>query len=228
VTLVQPQSPRAEAYRALRASIQFVRMRGALDRIVIAGISPSDPTESTAANLAVSLAASGTRVGLVDVDMRAGHLHERFERANSPGLTTVLLGDSELDAAIRRIDVPAGELLFLPGGGRPPNPADLVALEALDTLFDEIAKDVDVLLLSAPAVLPYSDAVTLAAHADGIVLVATARRTRRRELAAAAARLRRVGAPAIGVVLDGRGHDDTGFNPSIGELQPARRSGATD
>jgi len=154
------------------------------------------------ASLAATLAAGGSRVVLVDADLRAGQLHERFGLTRGNGLTSVLLGDTPLVDALRPVEVPAGALQILTTGPLPPNPADVLASESLAIVLSELGKAADFVVVSAPPLLPYNDALTVARHADGVILVATARRTRRRHLQTGAVKLRRVGAPALGIVLD--------------------------
>src|SRR5262249_22545537 len=135
VALNNPAAPGAEAYRAARAGVQFLSMQAPMRRVLVAGLRESDHQDVAAANLAVTLAAAGSRVVLVDADLRAGQIHARFGLAAGTGLTSVLLGDSSLAEALRPVDVPGGALRVLGTGPLPPNPADLVASEALATVL---------------------------------------------------------------------------------------------
>jgi succinoglycan biosynthesis transport protein ExoP len=216
VALTNPASPRAEAYRAARASVQFLSMQAPMRRILVAGLKNKDRQDVAAANLAITLAAAGARVVLIDADLRGGKLHERFGLTRGSGLTSVLLGDTPLTEALRPVEVPGGALRVLPTGPLPPNPADLIASESLAKVLSQLADGADFVVLSSPPLLPYNDALALARHADGVILVATARRTRRRHLADAAAKLERVGAPAVGVILDRGSRGADAYETSIG------------
>lgn len=218
VALSDPASPRAEAYRAVRAGVQFLSMQSPMRRILVTGLRPKDHQDVAAANLAVTLAGSGARVVLVDADLRGGQLHDRFGLTRGVGLTSVLVGDTPLADALRPVEVPGGALRVLATGPLPPNPADLVASESLAGVLTKLAVGADFVVVSAPPLLPYNDALTLARHADGVIMVVTARRTRRRYVADGAAKLRRVGAPAVGVVLDGGSRGADAYEASVGRV----------
>jgi Mrp family chromosome partitioning ATPase len=86
-------------------------------------------------------------------------------------------------------------------------------------VLGQLADGADFVVVSSSPLLPYNDALALARHADGVVIVATARRTRKRHLADGAAKLRRVGAPAIGVILDrGAAHGADEYEESLESL----------
>jgi succinoglycan biosynthesis transport protein ExoP len=218
IALEEPASAKAEAYRAARAGVEFLSMRAPMHRILVAGLRPSDRQDVAAANLAVTLAAAGSRVVVVDCDLRGGRLHERFGLTRGNGLTSVLLGDTPLADALRPVDVPSGALQVLGTGPLPPNPADLVASDSLTAVLSKLAEGADFVVVSSPPILPYNDALALSRHADGVIMVATARRTRRRELADGAAKLRRVGAPAVGVVLDRGTRGADAYEASVGRI----------
>jgi capsular exopolysaccharide synthesis family protein len=219
VALSDPGSPKAEAYRAARAGVQFLSLRTPMRRILVAGLRGKDHQDVAAANLAITLAAAGSRVVLVDADLRAGQIHERFGLTRGNGLTSVLLGDTPLAEALRPVEVPGGALRVLATGPLPPNPADLVASESLATVLAQLAEGADFVVVSSPPLLPYNDALALARNADGVILVATARRTRRHELGDAASKLRRVGAPVVGVVLDRGTRGSDAYEASVGTIR---------
>ena len=218
VALTNPASAAAEAYRAARAGVQFLSMQAPMRRILIAGLTPKDRQDVAAANLAVTLAAAGARVVLVDADLRGGKLHERFGLTPGNGLTTVLLEDTPLTDALRPVEVPGGALRVLTTGALPPNPADLVASESLTKVLAQLAEGADYVVISAPPLLPFNDALSLARHTDGVIIVATAKSTRRRQLADGAAKLQRVGAPAVGVVLDRGSRGADAYEATVGRV----------
>ena len=92
-------------------------------------------------------------------------------------------------------------------------------------MLAQLAEGADYVVVSSPPLLPYNDTLrVLARHTDGVIMVATARRTRRRQLADGAAKLRRVGAPALGVVLDRGSAAPTRTKPrSAGSMSATRR-----
>ncbi|HWC12693.1 MAG TPA: Wzz/FepE/Etk N-terminal domain-containing protein, partial [Acidimicrobiales bacterium] len=103
VTLTEPSSPSAEAYRTLRTSIRFLTVDRRLRIIQITSPSASEGKTTTTANLAVALARAGERVVIVSCDLRRPRLHEFFGVSNQVGFTSVLLGEAPLASALKRV-----------------------------------------------------------------------------------------------------------------------------
>ena len=125
VTVKQPRSPAAAAYRPLRTNLHF----GAVDRpvstLMVTSPGPKEGKSLVAANLAVAMAQSGKRVILVDADLWRPTQHHIFERDNAGGLTTVLL-QSDANPPVALQPGPVENLSLLLSGPLPPNPSDLL------------------------------------------------------------------------------------------------------
>lgn len=202
VTLLAPASPAAEAYRALRTSVQFLGVARPLRSILVTSPGAGDGKTTTVANLAVAIAQAGHRCGVVCGDLRRPSVHRLFGRDEQPGLTTVLLGEVTVEDAFQPVpDVPG--LAVLAAGALPPNPSELLSGEAAAKAIRAAADAYDVILIDAPPVLPVTDPLVLAQHVDGVILVADARRTGLADVREAAQRLAQVGAPLVGTVLNG-------------------------
>ena len=157
---------------------------------------------ATLSNLAVALARAGKRVGLVCCDLRRPRLHEFFGIANTVGFTSVLLGEVTLDAAMVRVKGEAN-IAVLPAGPLPPNPSELLASPRTAEVLTALQAHFDVVLVDSPPVLPASDAAVISGRVDVTLFVANAGETGRKEMSRALELLRQVGAPLIGVVLNG-------------------------
>lgn len=207
VSVDQPKSPAAEAYRALRTSIQFMRLDRPLRVIQITSPAASEGKTTTVVNLATTLAAAGERVVVVDCDLRRPRVHEFFGLDNTIGFTSVLLGDLPLSASLQPIAGQEG-LTVLASGPIPPNPAELLAGFRTREVLDALKSNSNIVLLDCPPVLPVTDAAVLGSRVDATVLVATAGRTSRKAVQRACETLRQVQGPLIGAVLNGVTGDD--------------------
>lgn len=197
VTLTDPNSQAAEAYRSLRTNLMFADVDHPPRAVVVAGASVADVPNTVAANLAVAMAQSERNTLLVDADLRRPHLHTVFGLDNDRGLTSLALeGDDE---AIQQSETP--HLSLLPSGPKPNNPADLIESKKMAALLDTLATRYDIVIYSAPPVVAATDAILLASKVDGIVLVMTAGKTRRSDAQAARARLEQIRVNILGTVL---------------------------
>jgi polysaccharide biosynthesis transport protein len=201
VALEDPLSPGSEAYRLLRTSVKFLGIDAPLTTIVVTSAAASEGKTVTAANLAVTLAQTHERVLLVCADLRRPRVHELFGAPTSPGLTTVLLGDTPPEDAVYAIEEAPG-LHLLPPGIPPPNPAELLDSTRADEVFAGFAERYDAVIVDTPPVLPVTDTVVLAQRADAVLMVVAYRETSRRGLARAVEMLEQVEAPLVGTVLN--------------------------
>jgi capsular exopolysaccharide synthesis family protein len=205
VSLLDPRSPTTEAYRALRTSIQFLGLDHPVHVLQITSPSASEGKTTTLANLGVALASTGRRVVLISSDLRRPRI-DRFFGLNGNhdnlGLTSVILGEVPLAAALQRVPNVDG-LSILASGPSPPNPSELLGSARAAEVIAALRDDFDMVLLDSPPVLPVTDAAVLSAQADATLLVATAGKTRRRDFGRAVELLRQVEAPLVGSVLNG-------------------------
>lgn len=207
VSLTDPKSPVAEAYRSLRTSIQFIGLDRPLRTVQVTSPAASEGKSTTIANLGVALAQAGQRVVIVCCDLRRPRIHEFFGLSNGVGFTSVLLGDTPLSAAIQR--VPGQPRLgLLASGPVPPNPSELLSGRRTVEVLTALQIEADVVLIDCPPILPVTDAAVLSSRVDGTLVVATAGVTTRKELGRAMELLQQVNAPILGTVLNGVGDED--------------------
>ncbi|HET9769288.1 MAG TPA: CpsD/CapB family tyrosine-protein kinase [Acidimicrobiia bacterium] len=202
VTLAVPDGPAAEAYRGLRARILAMADRRGLKTVMVTGPTPTTDaaTPAIAANLAVSMAATGREVALLSADLRSPELHRYFGMANDRGLSNVLAGELAPSEAAQE---PPGlaTLHVLAAGPAVPEPSALLESANLRGLLDERREASDFVVIEAPPALSAAEALTLAPMVDGIVVVADARLATREELAETGEQLRLVGGNVLGAVL---------------------------
>lgn len=205
VTLSRPFDSGSEGFRNLRTGIAFAGAIHKARTIVITSALPREGKSVVAANLAIVMAQAGERVILVDANMRAPVQHDLFGLPGASGLSTLYLGDEHtLRAAALSLlqPTPIPYLRLLDAGQIAPNPAELLASTRTAAIVETLAEQADIVIIDTPAMGLLTDAVILASHADGTVLVAGARATRRDLVKAALGRLSAVNARVLGVVLN--------------------------
>lgn len=193
-------SIQAEAFRGLRTALKFAAIDRPFQVVQITSPAAGEGKTTTVANLAVAIAQAGDRVAVVCCDLRRPRLHERMQTGLQPGLTDVLLGDVDLTAAVQR--TPFG-VYVVPAGSPPPNPSELLSTEKAAAVVRSLAQEVDIVLLDCPPVLPVTDALVVSRMADATVVVADSRSTERRAIRRTLQQLQQVGAPVVGIVLNG-------------------------
>jgi len=191
----------AEAYRSVRTSLQFAGHDGDMKTILVTSPSAGEGKTSTIANLGVVLAQADQRVVIVSCDLRRPRLGQFYERAESPGFTSVILGQSSLGDAIQTVEG-IGNLFFVGSGDVPPNPTELLASGAAREIFTKLRQAFDIVLLDSPPLLPVTDAVIMARMADATLLVIAAGETKRSQVEEAAEMLAQVDASRVGVILN--------------------------
>jgi non-specific protein-tyrosine kinase len=221
VMLDDPHGPEAEAFRILRANLEFANIDRSARVVMVTGAVDGEGRSLTAANLAIAVALAGRRVVLVDLDLRHPSVHRLFALEGRAGLTDVALGHAALEDALAPIAVSspdpvaptngasqaAGALVVLPSGPTPIDSGEFVGTQAVAQLLESLRAQADLVVLDAPPLLPVGDARTLSTVADAMLVVTNLELVRRpmlRELARVLASLptRVLGFVATGVAAD--------------------------
>ncbi|WP_163276195.1 polysaccharide biosynthesis tyrosine autokinase [Cellulomonas iranensis] len=195
-----PHSPRAEAFRRLRTNVQFLDVADRPSSIVVTSSLPGEGKSTTTINLAIALADAGTRVALVDADLRRPSVARYLGIEGDVGLTTVLIGRATLEDVVQPFG--NGFLDVLPAGQIPPNPSELLGSKAMTALLARLVSQYDVVLLDAPPLLPVTDAAVLSRSAGGAIVLVGAGVVTRGQLAESMGALSKVDAHVLGVVVN--------------------------
>jgi len=210
VTTMSSKSHVVEAYRILRANVEFAGINNPGGAILVTSAGPKEGKTTTLANLGVVAAQAGKRVILVDSDLRRPTLHKFFGLERERGLTTLLLeAEPDLNTALQPTEV-AG-LRVLVSGPLPPNPADLLGSPQMARLIKMLKERADLVLFDSPPALAVADASLLAARTSGVILVVDTGETRRDAVRRAKEALEKAEARMLGAVLNrerrgGRGY----------------------
>jgi polysaccharide biosynthesis transport protein len=209
-----PGSPQAEQFRQLRTNLEFLRVAdeqaGAASVVAVTSATAAEGKSTVASNLATALAETGARVLLVDADLRRPSVADVLGLEGGVGLTTVLAGQADVDDVVQEWG--SAGLRVLPSGAVPPNPAELLGSPAMRRLIAELRARYDHVVVDTTPVLPVADASVLSRLVDGLVVVANARRVRRRQLIQGLGDLAQVSARVLGVVLNQVRRDEESYS----------------
>lgn len=201
ITISNPRSPIAEAYRTLRTNLEFSNLDKTLRALLVTSAGAEEGKSTTLANLAVTIAQSGKRVILVDADLRRPTQHQIFTLKNNPGLTDMVRDDAML-AQPPLQDSGVANLQILTSGQLPPNPAEILGSKRMSEILTALLEHADIVLFDAPPLLAVTDAAVLASKVDGVLLVVSAGKTKRESAKKAQAQLEKINARIIGVVVN--------------------------
>jgi polysaccharide biosynthesis transport protein len=193
-----------ESYRRLRTNLLFSEFDSPLKTIVVTSARPGEGKTRTASNLAVSLANSEKSVLLVDADMHRPNQHRIFNKPLTQGLSEMLLVASATGPPVlnERHETHYANLSVLTSGVLPPNPSELLASRRTGLLIQGLEKQRDVLIVDTPPAQSLTDALSLAAHSSGVILVVESGKTNADQARAVIESVRKVGAKVLGVVLN--------------------------
>lgn len=218
ITLFEPKSPVAEAYRTLRTNLEFARIKKEGNTFLVTSSTLQEGKTTTVVNLAITMAQLGKSTLLVGANLRRPVLYKMFGLDMEPGLTNVMLGTVEWKDALKSLtDILTGRMMaiddvlmaagldnlkILTCGSMPPNPSELIGSDRMEEFISEVKKEFDIVLFDAPPTLPVTDSVILGSKVDGTILVYKVGRVARGMLKRAKAHLEAVGGSVWGVILN--------------------------
>lgn len=201
ITLTQPRSQAAEAFRTLRTNLTFSSLESPLTTLLVTSPSDDGDVESgksiTLANLAITFAQGGKKTILVDCDLRRPAQHELWNVKNDRGLSEFIQEGG--DPVLQSVNVEG--LSLLTSGAMPPAPADLISSSKMEKAIAILKSKADIVLFDAPPVIAVTDAALLASKLDGVLLVVSAGHTKRDHAAQAKELLEKIKVRIVGTVL---------------------------
>ena len=224
------RSPISEAYRAFRTSLLLASAKSPKVMVVTSSFAREGKT-TTSVNLATVLAQMGKPVLLVDADLRRPRLQKVFPGKLGAGLVNYLAANIPLDDIIQTTEVP--NLSIVLSGPTPPNPSELLASERMKHLIEEVREKFAYVIFDSPPVLAVTDAVGLAASADGVILCVHGGQTPRELVQRSSERLRQANVPVLGAILNNLDLNQYGYTyrksyydyyESDDEQEPTRKS----
>jgi len=200
VCLTAPKSTASESYRGIRTNILFSSAGSAPQVVLVTSPGPREGKTITTANLAIAMAQSGTRVVIIDCDLRRPKIHNLFDVPRDRGVTNLLVGNDGMERSIIHSQVP--NLDVVPCGPLPPNPSEMLGSDRMEALLKALRKRYDRILIDSPPITAVTDAVILSKYVDGVVVVIRAGDTVREVAKNSLNQLQAVGAHILGGVLN--------------------------
>jgi polysaccharide biosynthesis transport protein len=210
----KPKSMVAEFTRAIRTNLLFMSPDKPFRTMVVTSSGPQEGKSTTCINLGIAMAQSGSKVLLIDTDMRRPRLHRAFGVAAEFGVSTVVVGECTPEQAIKTTEV--SNLFLLPCGPVPPNPAELLHTIAFKELLAKLSEKFDRIILDSPPIGAVADAVVLSTQVDGVLLVIKAGKTQREVARSTVRALRDVNARIFGAVFDDIDPEETKYGGYYG------------
>jgi capsular exopolysaccharide synthesis family protein len=198
-----PKSQMSEAFRALRTSILLSQADHPPQVILVTSALPREGKTTAAANLAVTLAQLGDRTVLVDADLRKPGVGRLLNLGSGKyaGLSSYLAGVSSLDlVSVPHPAIP--NLVAIPTGPLPPNPADLLSSHKLVEAIAELRTKFKFIVIDSPPVMAATDAVILSVQADGVLIVVRSGETPKEAFTRTRDLLNSVKCRILGVILN--------------------------
>lgn len=193
-----------EAYKSLRTNIEFLSATSECKSILVTSSVPEEGKSNVTVNLAMTMASAGKKVILVDADLRKGtlsrHLHATKSRSHS-GVSSMLTGTAEWKDVL--VPMPEPNLILVPAGPNPPNPAEMLASTKMQAFMDMLVKHADCVIIDTPPVSVVTDAAVLSRWVDGVLLVVRPGVTTIQGAQLSKKNLEAVQARILGVVING-------------------------
>lgn len=201
VTFHSPKSTASESYRGIRTSVLLSSTEAEPQIILVSSAGPREGKTITTANLGITMAQAGSKVILLDCDMRRPMMHKIFGATRDRGLSKLLVDKIEAEGAIFHTHIP--NLDIIPSGPIPPNPSEMLGSARMTAMLDALRKRYTRIIIDSPPATAVTDAIVLSKSVDGVILVIRAADTPREIVKNATAQFKAVGANILGAVLNG-------------------------
>jgi capsular exopolysaccharide synthesis family protein len=155
----RPKSRIAEAFRSIRTNLQFFGSRSGNKIILITSSVGGEGKSFVTINLASVFAMQNYKVVIVGVDLRKPKLYQDFNLGNENGVSSYLIGRTDLQSVIRPTGIPNLDLIS--SGPIPPNPSELISKKEMGQMFEELSRYYDYILVDTPPLGIVSDAFQL-------------------------------------------------------------------
>jgi capsular exopolysaccharide synthesis family protein len=189
-----------EAYKAMRTNVMFSVPEEGCKVIAVTSAFPREGKSTTILNLAITFAQTGSRVLLIDADLRRPNVQKTLDANAEEGLADVLARFATIDSSIKKSQFENLDIFY--SGNIPPNPAELLASKNMENLVEELKKCYDYIFIDIPPVNVVTDASVISRLTHGIILVTRQDISKKYEVAEALNKLKFVNAKVLGLVLN--------------------------
>lgn len=200
----------AEAYRVLRTNVLFSGIDKKIKTITVTSSGPGEGKSTTVANFAIALAHSGSKVIIIDVDLRKPRQHKYFGLSNTLGLTNIIVEDADWRQALHSIEE-LPEVNIITSGPIPPNPSELCGSAKMRNFIESLKSEFDYIILDTPPVGVVTDGALMGSYTDGTILVIASGNVEIEAAKRSKTLLNNVNANILGVVLNKIPTTDSGY-----------------
>ena len=190
-----------ESYKSIRTNVTFALSTTDKKIFAVSSTNPGEGKSTTSSNIAIAMAQSGSKVLLIDADMRKCVQHKVFGIKNKKGLSTAISKMDSLENCIQKNVME--NLDIMPAGPIPPNPSELLASDQMTAILDELRKQYNIIIIDTPPVNVVTDAMELAKNVSGIIMVVRYAITTDEDLSAAIKRIEFAQMNLLGFILNG-------------------------
>jgi tyrosine-protein kinase Etk/Wzc len=198
---LDPTEPAVESLRSFRTALQFSMLNARNNMILMTGPTPGIGKSVVCSNFAATLAATGKKVLLVDLDLRKGYLNHYFGLPREGGISEFVLGDRTFEQVVHRNVVE--NLDFTATGTLPPAPNMLLLHDNLRQFLERAAAEYDLVLVDSPPVLAVTDSTVMAPLFGTKILIVRENMTTLGELGETIKRFNQIGETVTGVLFNG-------------------------
>lgn len=200
----------AEAYRILRTNILYSSIDKKIKTISITSTGPGEGKSVTVANFSIALAHAGSKVLIIDADLRKPRIHKYFSVSNSVGLTNIIVEDLDWKEHVKTLEE-LPNLQIITSGPIPPNPSELCGSAKMKNFINSIKEEFDYIIIDTPPSGVVTDGTLISSYTDGTILVVASGNVEIEAVKRTKSLLSNVNANILGVVLNRIPTNDSGY-----------------
>ncbi len=178
----KPKSNVSEAFKTIRTNLQFSSVDEEVKSILVTSSIPGEGKSFVSANLAVAFAQAGSKVLIVDCDLRRGRQHNIFKVNNNLGLSNLLIDNTDKKDEKYFHKTEIKNLFVLPRGIVPPNPSEILASDKNKNLVKILEKTFDMVIYDGPPVNGLADSIIMAGIVKKVIIVSSHKTTKMEQL----------------------------------------------
>ncbi|MBE7054073.1 MAG: CpsD/CapB family tyrosine-protein kinase [Ruminococcaceae bacterium] len=190
-----------EAYKTTRTNLTYSLMNSEdkCKKIIFTSSIPSEGKTVSCINTAIAFGMAGSKVLVIDADLRKPKLHVCLNLSNETGLTNYIVGMEKTSDVIQTTEY---GIDCITAGHIPPNPSELLASPKMNELFIETSEKYDYIFIDMPPATIVTDPVSLSKYVTGVVLVVRQNYTNKDYLDKAVSNLKFANANILGILLN--------------------------
>ena len=189
-----------EAYKTMRTNLMFILPHEGCKKVVISSSNVGEGKSTTTINLAIAFAQMGSKVLVIDADMRRPSIYKKLKLANTKGLSSYLVGFCGLEEIVAKVNP---YLDVITSGPIPPNPSEMLGSAKMEALLESLSETYDYIFIDMPPINVVSDALILATKTDGLIFVIQDLITTHDDVQKALSSIDFASAKLLGLVLNG-------------------------